>query len=175
MDSRHISGRAPPVTNAPADSPQETPVSANDTIARALVRRDARVAEAREQRAMRPGRSGGKLLARGPAPGTGGRPKGAQNKVTRVLRDAVLLAAEQVGEDGKGKLGLLGYCKRVARNDPRTFCSALLARVLPLQITGEEGGPVEITYVSADEVRRRLAERGIPIDTVYLEHDDDAQ
>lgn len=31
-----------------------------------------------------------------------GRPKGSPNKTTAVLKDAILLAAESVGEDGAG-------------------------------------------------------------------------
>ncbi len=34
---------------------------------------------------------------------TKGRPKGAKNKVTVVLKEAILLAAEEHGSDGEGK------------------------------------------------------------------------
>jgi hypothetical protein len=71
-----------------------------------------------------------------------GRPKGAVNKTTAALKDAILIAAEREGEDGKGKGKLTGYLRRVAREDVKAF-SSLLGRVLPLQVTGEGGGPVE--------------------------------
>lgn len=81
-----------------------------------------------------------------PAAGKG-RPKGATNKTTKLLKDAVLKAAEAVGEDGKGKEGLVGYLKDLATNEKKAF-SALLARVMPMQIegTGEDGSiTVKIT------------------------------
>ncbi len=70
-----------------------------------------------------------------------GRPPGTPNKTTAVLKDAILLAAEQTGLDGKGKEGLTGYLKRVAAEDVKAF-SALLGRVLPMQVTGADGAPI---------------------------------
>jgi hypothetical protein len=70
-----------------------------------------------------------------------GRPKGSTNKTTKTLREAILLAAEETGVDGKGKDGLVGYLKRVAREDVKAF-SGLLGKVLPLQVTGAGGGPM---------------------------------
>lgn len=59
-------------------------------------------------------------------------------KTTRVLKDAIMLAAEQVGEDGAGRGGLVGYLRRVATEDVKAF-AGLLGKVLPMQITGAEG------------------------------------
>lgn len=64
-----------------------------------------------------------------------GRRKGALNKTTAVLKDAILLAAEQSGQDKKGRGGLTGYLKRVADDDVKAF-AGLLGRVLPLQVQG---------------------------------------
>ena len=61
-----------------------------------------------------------------------GRPAGAKNKVTTTLKEAILLAAEQVGEDGQGRDGLTGYLRSVAIAEPKAFCG-LLGRVLPIQ------------------------------------------
>lgn len=80
--------------------------------------------------------------ARKPPNAGKGKPKGAVNKTTKVLREAILLAAELTGRDGKGKDGLVGYLRRVAQEDVKAF-SSLLGKVLPLQITGEGGGPIE--------------------------------
>lgn len=77
---------------------------------------------------------------------TGGRQKGTPNKATRALKDAILLAAEEHGEDDNGKDGLKGYLRKVAREDVKAF-SSLLGRVLPLQVTGEDGAPVAVTSV----------------------------
>lgn len=71
----------------------------------------------------------------------GGSRKGRPNKTTAILKDAILLAAEQTGQDGKGKDGLTGYLRRVAQSDVKAFAS-LLGRVLPLQVTGANGGPM---------------------------------
>jgi hypothetical protein len=87
-----------------------------------------------------------------------GRRKGAVNKTTAVLKDAILKAAEAIGEDGKGRLGLEGYLRRVAVEDVKAF-SGLLGKVLPLQVTGEGGGPVQmqatvdVTGLSVDQLR----------------------
>jgi hypothetical protein len=82
-----------------------------------------------------------------PAAGRG-RAKGTPNKTTAVLKEAILLAAAQVGRDGRGKDGLTGYLRRVAITDIRAF-AGLLGKVLPMQVEGPGGGPVAIerTYV----------------------------
>jgi hypothetical protein len=78
--------------------------------------------------------------------GNPGKPKGAVNKTTKALREAILEAAEKSGGDMKGKDGLVGYLKRVADEDVKAF-SGLLGKVLPLQVTGEGGGPVQIARI----------------------------
>jgi len=75
-------------------------------------------------------------------PRSPGRPKGVPNKATATLKDAILLAAEKTGEDGKGKSGLVGYLKRVAKEDVKAF-SSLLGRVLPLTVQGDPNQPIE--------------------------------
>jgi len=93
----------------------------------------------------------GRLLP--PAAGAGRR-KGSVNKVTLALKEAILLAAEEVGDDmadaaaEKGEDrpgGLMGYLKMVAATDVKSFC-ALLGKVLPMQITGAGGGALEVTF-----------------------------
>lgn len=80
-----------------------------------------------------------------PAAGKG-RPKGSANKTTTILKEAILKAAEQSGEDKQGKNGLVGYLKRVADTDVKAF-SGLLGKVLPMQVTGEDGGPIRVAKV----------------------------
>lgn len=73
-----------------------------------------------------------------------GRAAGTPNRTTRILKEAVIMAAEQVGEDGKGKDALLGYLRNIARADFKTY-TQLLLKVLPLQITGDAEKPVVLT------------------------------
>jgi hypothetical protein len=68
-----------------------------------------------------------------------GKPKGATSKTTALLKDAILKAAEQAG----GPEGLVGYLKTQADKNPGPFM-ALLGKVLPMQVTGEDGGAVQI-------------------------------
>lgn len=66
-----------------------------------------------------------------------GRPKGSPNKTTALLKDAIIEAAIAAG-DGKG---LTGYLETQARQQPVAFMT-LLGKVLPMQVTGDGGGPV---------------------------------
>ena len=77
---------------------------------------------------------------------TGGRVKGTPNKTTALLKEAILGAATATGSDGNGTDGLLGYCTFLARQEPKAF-TQLLGKVLPMQVTGEDGGPVQVTRV----------------------------
>jgi len=77
---------------------------------------------------------------------TGGRAKGTPNRTTALLKEAILAAAERTGGDGKGKDGLMGYCSFLAVNEPKAFAQ-LLGKVLPMQLTGEDGGPIKVTQV----------------------------
>ncbi|WP_208436936.1 hypothetical protein [Bartonella taylorii] len=70
-----------------------------------------------------------------------GRPKGALNKTTTRFNEALLTAAEQAGHH-YGEDGLVSYLQYHALNNPVPFFS-LLAKVLPLQVTGEMGGDVK--------------------------------
>lgn len=75
-----------------------------------------------------------------------GRPPGSANKTTALLKEAIIKAAETVGSDGKGKDELTGYCVFLAKEEPKAF-AALLGKVLPMQVTGEDGGPIKVTEI----------------------------
>jgi hypothetical protein len=77
-----------------------------------------------------------------------GRPKGVPNKATSLLKDAILKAAEEAG----GKDGLVGYLKTQATDNPGPFM-ALLGKVLPMQVAGEDGGPVQFLFKTVYEQR----------------------
>jgi len=64
-----------------------------------------------------------------------GRPKGASNKITKDIKEAIVGAFHEAGGQA--------YLVKLAHEDPRTFC-ALVGKVLPMQITGEGGGPMTI-------------------------------
>ncbi len=68
-----------------------------------------------------------------------GRQKGTPNKTTKLLKDAVLKAAEKAG----GKKGLIGYLHIQAIDNPGPFL-ALLGKVLPMQITGDAANPLQV-------------------------------
>ncbi|WP_052471636.1 hypothetical protein [Bartonella bacilliformis] len=70
-----------------------------------------------------------------------GQPKDACNQTTKLLKDAILIAAEQAGYY-HGQEGLVSYLQYHALNNPVPFFS-LLAKVLPLQITEEEESDVK--------------------------------
>ncbi len=70
---------------------------------------------------------------------SGGRQKGTPNKNTGVLRDQITDALDELG--GVKWLVWLG------QNKPESFAS-LLGRVLPMQVTGANDGPLVVTWES---------------------------
>jgi hypothetical protein len=68
-----------------------------------------------------------------------GRPKGTPNKTTALLKDAILAAAAKAGGDD----GLEGYLAEQAQKNPQSFLP-LLGKVLPMQVTGEDGAALQI-------------------------------
>jgi hypothetical protein len=81
-----------------------------------------------------------------------GRAKGTPNKTTALLKDAILKAAEAAGGPSKGDHpgGIVAYLETQAKANPGPFL-ALLGKVLPLQVTGGDGGPVQVSVVRFTE------------------------
>lgn len=75
-----------------------------------------------------------------PAAGKG-RPKGAQNKTTTLLKDSILKAAEAAGNKIGEKKGLVSYLEQQATANPGPFM-ALLGKVLPMQVVGDAENPL---------------------------------
>ena len=102
-----------------------------------------------------------------------GRPKGAKNVMTRVLKDAVLLAAAE-SKHAKGG-GLAGYLTDIADNNKELFVP-LLAKVLPLQekeTKNERDRPRErVVYQTVEEARAALIAHGITRETLAHLFDD---
>lgn len=73
-----------------------------------------------------------------------GRAKGTPNKTTALLKDAILKAAENAGNK-LGSDGLVSYLETQATENPGPFM-ALLGKVLPMQVTGENGGPLQVMF-----------------------------
>jgi hypothetical protein len=63
-----------------------------------------------------------------------GRPKGIPNKNTKIVKDMIMAALDQSGG--------VEYLVAQAKENPKAFLS-LLGRIIPVQVTGEGGGPVE--------------------------------
>lgn len=80
-------------------------------------------------------------------PKTGGRKKGTPNKVNSLLKEDILAAAASAHPEGR-----IGYLTEQARTNPVAFMT-LLGKVLPMQITGEDGGPVKVQKVERVIVR----------------------
>lgn len=84
-----------------------------------------------------------------PAAGNG-RPKGAVNKTTTMLKEAIL----QAGENAGGKEGLIGYLTRQATEEPVAFMG-MLGKVLPHTIAGDPNAPLQF-----EEIRRVIVDPG---------------
>ena len=91
---------------------------------------------------------------RGSRPGErrGGRRKGTPNKTTTALKEAILEAADLAGGDS----GLVGYLTTLAKTNTSAFAT-LLGKVLPLQVTGEDGGSIKVKDTTPTDERRKAA------------------
>jgi hypothetical protein len=93
-----------------------------------------------------------------------GRAKGKRNRVTVMLKDAVLKAAQLIGQDGRGKNGLTGYLMMLATKE-RAVYARLLEKVLPMQLELKDKTDRPMTAAEAVE---RLKERRLPIPSTLL-------
>jgi hypothetical protein len=100
-----------------------------------------------------------------PPPGLGRR-RGSVNKANRDLKNGLLTAAINLGRDGNGEGGLVGYCEFLGIYHPKAF-SNLLGKLLPLNVTADvTTAPVAINiigvphdrYLSADDIAKSRGE-----------------
>jgi len=89
-----------------------------------------------------------------PRPPGAGRKPGSRNLTSQKLRELVFKALEQ--QEG----GAIGYLKMQAVQEPRAFLS-LLGKLLPTQITGEDGDPVRITQIELVPLERQCGENPV--------------
>lgn len=68
-------------------------------------------------------------------PKTGGRPKGSRNKITSEIKDMIVIALDESGG--------VDYLKKQAIDNPNAFLT-LVGKVLPLQVTGANEGPIQV-------------------------------
>lgn len=66
-----------------------------------------------------------------------GRPKGSPNKTTAIAKDAIAAAADKLG----GTDRLVAWAKEDTKNEA-AFWTTIYPKLLPLQVTGEGGGPI---------------------------------
>lgn len=67
-----------------------------------------------------------------------GRKKGSPNKLTTELKTMILAALDNAGG--------VDYLTEQARASPNAFM-ALLGKILPMQVTGEGGGPIRVAEI----------------------------
>lgn len=79
-------------------------------------------------------------------PGNPGKPKGAVAKTTKIAKAVIAEAADRLG----GVNRLVSWAQEDPQNE-RAFWSSIYPRLLPLQLSGEDGGPIRIFAVSTDE------------------------
>ncbi|MCC8950694.1 hypothetical protein H8A97_37945 [Bradyrhizobium sp. Arg62] len=101
----------------------------------------------------------GRFVKGAPKPASAGRAKGKRNRTTVLLKEAILEAATLVGQDGRGKDGLIGYLKMLAVKE-RAVYARLLERVLPMQLHVEDKTAPILTPAEAVQ---RLRERRLPV------------
>ena len=67
-----------------------------------------------------------------------GRPKGSPNRTTASAKEAIAQAAEGLG----GTNRLISWAQEDPANE-RAFWATIYPKLLPLQISGEDGGPIQ--------------------------------
>ena len=67
-----------------------------------------------------------------------GRPKGALNRTTTSAKEAIAIAADKLG----GAERLVAWAQKDPTNE-RAFWATIYPKLLPLQVSGEDGGPIQ--------------------------------
>lgn len=84
-------------------------------------------------------------FTKGGKPGPG-RPKGLRDRRTTTAMEAIAMAAESLG--GHQRLG--EWAKEAPENE-KVFWGTIYPKLLPLQVTGKDGGAIEHVFAWQDE------------------------
>lgn len=74
--------------------------------------------------------------------GEGGRPKGAKNRTTVAAKEGIALAAA-----GLGGAKRLEEWARESKDNERAFWTLIYTKLVPHEVTGEDGGAIRIAQV----------------------------
>lgn len=77
-----------------------------------------------------------------------GRPKGSQNKLGKAAKEVIAAAAEALGGEDR----LVKWAKEDPQNE-KAFWATIYPKLLPLQLTGEGGGPVIVDRIELGVLR----------------------
>lgn len=77
--------------------------------------------------------------------GNPGKPKGAKSKTTRTAMEAIAFAAEELG----GAQRLAEWAREAPENE-KVFWGTIYPKLLPLQVSGTDGGAIVLQLMSSD-------------------------
>ena len=96
-------------------------------------------------------------------------PKGGTLRKPEDLAIAMLQAAEQVGEDGRGRNGVVGYFTRIGRTQPNALLRLLVRNCLDQNVGEGDENPFERHYETVEEAREALREHGYDLEAIFGE------
>jgi transcriptional regulator of met regulon len=96
-----------------------------------------------------------------------GRSQSAKNKATSAFAVALMLAAQQVGEDDHGRNGLVGYLSRIARTEPKLFFTWFIRAAMDQSVSEDEELQADVPYRTVEEAEEALLELGIDVRSLH--------
>lgn len=98
----------------------------------------------------------------------GGRKEGSKNKVPTILKEAIMMAMHLEGSDGKGADGVVGALRKAWKTERKEFLK-LASKLLPYQLTGKDGSPMQMLHTTPEQLKERFKERGLPMPPSLME------
>lgn len=98
----------------------------------------------------------------------GGRKEGTKNKVPTILKEAIMMAMHLEGSDGKGADGVVGALRKAWKTERKEFLK-LASKLLPYQLTGKDGSPMQMLHTTPEQLKERFKERGLPMPPSLME------